>query len=101
MHFMTLLQQRLRFLTVLRKQQGNTNLQRVINTAQKIINCPLPTLSSIYKSQCLRREIIKDNTHPGFHHFNLLPQGHNSQDKQTQGQFLPKSRHHTQLKFCT
>ncbi len=52
-------------------------LQRVTNTAQKIIGCPLPPLSTIYNSRCLGRakSIIKDYTHPGFHLFNLLPSG--------------------------
>ena len=52
-------------------------LQRVTNTAQKIIGCPLPPLSTIYNSRCLGRakNIIMDYTHPGFHLFKLLPSG--------------------------
>ncbi|KAK0134730.1 hypothetical protein N1851_029619 [Merluccius polli] len=52
-------------------------LQRVANIAQKIIGCPLPSLSTIYNSRCLSRarNILKDTTHPGFHLFNLLPSG--------------------------
>ena len=30
-------------------------LQRVVNTDQKIIGCPLPTLEDLYSSRCLRR----------------------------------------------
>ena len=52
-------------------------LQRVTNTAQKIIGCPLSPISTIYNSRCLNRArtILKDSTHPGFHFFNLLPSG--------------------------
>ena len=52
-------------------------LQRVANVAQKIIGCPLPSLSTIYGSRCLSRArgILKDTTHPGYHLFNLLPSG--------------------------
>ena len=51
--------------------------QRVIKTAQRIIGCPLPSLSDIYNSRCLSRarNILKDSTHPGFHLFDLLPSG--------------------------
>ena len=49
-------------------------LQRVAKVAQKIIGCPLPSLSTIYGSSCLSRArgILKDTTHPGYHLFNLL-----------------------------
>ena len=52
-------------------------LQRVTNTAQKIIGNPLPSLTDIYNSRCLNRakSIIKDTTHPGSHLFKLLPSG--------------------------
>uniref|UniRef100_A0A8C5G818 Reverse transcriptase domain-containing protein n=2 Tax=Gouania willdenowi TaxID=441366 RepID=A0A8C5G818_GOUWI len=52
-------------------------LQRVIKTAQRIVGCPLPSLTDIYTSRCLNRahSIIKDSSHPGFHMFNLLPSG--------------------------
>ncbi|CAG5946904.1 unnamed protein product [Menidia menidia] len=52
-------------------------LQRVTNTAQKIIGCPQPSLTAIYNSRCLSRarNILRDATHPGFHLFNLLPSG--------------------------
>ena len=52
-------------------------LQRVASVAQKIIGCPLPSLSTIYGSSCLSRArgILKDTTHPGYHLFNLLPSG--------------------------
>ena len=52
-------------------------LQRVINTAQKIIGCPLPSLEDIYNMRCLRRahSILRDPSHPGHHLFELLPSG--------------------------
>ncbi|KAK5892697.1 hypothetical protein CesoFtcFv8_013051 [Champsocephalus esox] len=52
-------------------------LQRVINTAQRIIGCPLPSLEDITRSRCLRRtsSILKDSSHPARHLFDLLPSG--------------------------
>jgi len=52
-------------------------LQRVINTAQKIIGHPLPSLKDLYSTGCLRRarSILRDSTHPGHRVFQLLPSG--------------------------
>ncbi len=52
-------------------------IQRIINTAQRIIGCPLPTLKHLYNSRCLSRaqNIEKDHSHPGSHFFKLLPSG--------------------------
>ncbi len=52
-------------------------IQRIINTAQKIIGCPLPALKQLYNSRCLSRaqNIEKDHSHPGSHFFKLLPSG--------------------------
>lgn len=52
-------------------------LQRVINTAQKITGCPLPSLKDIFSSRCLGRaaNILKDPSHPGHNLFHLLPSG--------------------------
>ncbi len=46
-------------------------LQRVVNTAQKIIGCPLPSLEDRYSSYCLRKanNILRDPYHPGHTHF--------------------------------
>ncbi|KAI4887106.1 hypothetical protein NFI96_003143 [Prochilodus magdalenae] len=54
-----------------------TALQRVINTAQKIIGCPLPCLEDLFSSRCLNRaaNILKDRSHPGHHLFDLLASG--------------------------
>ena len=52
-------------------------LQREVNTAQRIIGHPLPSLDSIYNS-CYSnraRNIAQDSLHPGHHLFNLLPSG--------------------------
>ena len=39
----------------------------VINTAQKIVGCPLPSLEELHSSHCLKKaqNIIKDTHHPG------------------------------------
>ncbi len=52
-------------------------LQRVINTAQNVIGCPLLCLEDIYKTRCLRRahSITRDSSHPGHHLLELLPSG--------------------------
>ncbi len=52
-------------------------IQRIINTAQRIIGCPLPSLKNLYNSRCLSRaqNIEKDHSHPGSQLFNLLPSG--------------------------
>ncbi|KAJ7345575.1 hypothetical protein JRQ81_001525, partial [Phrynocephalus forsythii] len=50
-------------------------LQRVVNTAQNIMGCPLSPLDDIARDRCLRRarKIIRDDSHPGQHLFTLLP----------------------------
>jgi len=52
-------------------------VQRVINTAQKIIGCPLPSLENISISCCLRgtKAIVRDPSHPAYPLFDLLPSG--------------------------
>ncbi|XP_056157654.1 stonustoxin subunit beta-like [Lampris incognitus] len=52
-------------------------LQRVINTAQEIIGCPLPALEDISSSCCLGRakNILKYSSHPGHHLFDMMPSG--------------------------
>ncbi|XP_029922302.1 NLR family CARD domain-containing protein 3-like [Myripristis murdjan] len=52
-------------------------LQRVINSAQKIIGCTLPTLEELHSSRCLKKaqNIVKDTFHPGHNLFELLPSG--------------------------
>lgn len=44
---------------------------------RKIIGCLLPTLEDLYSSHCLRRanNILRDSTHPGHSHLELLPSG--------------------------
>lgn len=52
-------------------------IQQIINTVQRIIGCPLPSLKDLYNSHCLSRaqNIEKDHSHPGSHLFKLLPSG--------------------------
>uniref|UniRef100_A0A3B3BNL8 Reverse transcriptase domain-containing protein n=1 Tax=Oryzias melastigma TaxID=30732 RepID=A0A3B3BNL8_ORYME len=61
---------------------GSTSLdrkavQRVRNTAQRIIGCPLRPLATQSRSRCQKRTstILKDPTHPAHHLFDLLPSG--------------------------
>ena len=46
-------------------------LQRVVNSAQGIIGCPLPSLEELYATRCLKRatKIFMDPSHPGNEHF--------------------------------
>ena len=52
-------------------------LQQVVNSAQWIIGCRLPSLSTIYITRCMDRaaSIMKDSTHPAHGLFTLLPSG--------------------------
>ena len=52
-------------------------LQRVVNSAQKIIGCPLPSLTELYNSRCLKKanNILEDPSHPGHCHFQLMRSG--------------------------
>nr|XP_061796100.1 ileal sodium/bile acid cotransporter-like [Nerophis lumbriciformis] len=53
------------------------SLQKVINTAQKIIGCSLPSLEDIASSCYQKRanNIMKDRSHPGHPLCDLLPSG--------------------------
>ena len=52
-------------------------LQRVINSAQRIIGCPLTPLSDLANSRCLKKahSILEDPSHPGHCHFQLMRSG--------------------------
>ncbi len=52
-------------------------LQRVVRLAERISGSALPSLQVIYLKRCKSRaaKILKDSTHPGIHHFCLLPSG--------------------------
>ena len=79
------------------------NLQRVINTAQRITGSPLPSLEHIASKRCLRRAraITADPSHPGQHLFNLLEvQVPQQQDKQTKKQFLSLGHQVLELMTC-
>ena len=53
------------------------SLQRIIKTAQNIINQQLPTMDTIFNSRCLQKthNILKDSYHPANYLFELLPSG--------------------------
>ncbi len=50
------------------------DLQRVINTAQRIVGCPLLSSEEISSSRCLKRtrSILKDSRHPAHQLFDLM-----------------------------
>ncbi|XP_010773715.1 uncharacterized protein [Notothenia coriiceps] len=57
-------------------------LQRVFNTAQKVIGCSLPSLEELFSQRCLNRagKIVADSSHPGHFLFALLPSGDGQQE---------------------
>lgn len=52
-------------------------LQRIVNTARKIVGSPLPSLSDLYQPHftCRATSIAWDNFHPSHISLNLLPSG--------------------------
>jgi len=52
-------------------------LQRIVNTAERIIGASLPSLLDLYKTRLTRRalSIVSDPTHPSTCLFTLLPSG--------------------------
>ena len=52
-------------------------LQRIVNTAEKIIKAPLPSLQDIYTTRLTRKAltIVRDETHPAHNLISLLPSG--------------------------
>ncbi len=52
-------------------------LQRIVNTAGKIIGAPLPSLQDIYITRLTRKAtmIVRDASHPAHSLFSLLPSG--------------------------
>jgi hypothetical protein len=52
-------------------------LQRIANTATKIIGCEVPSIESIYESRALKKcqSIFRDPTHPANCLFRVLPSG--------------------------
>ncbi|KAL3048745.1 hypothetical protein OYC64_008258 [Pagothenia borchgrevinki] len=53
------------------------SLQRIVNSAQRIIGAPLPSLEDIYNTRLTRKalSIVGDSTHPSNSLFSLLPSG--------------------------
>ncbi|XP_061844152.2 uncharacterized protein [Nerophis lumbriciformis] len=68
-------------------------LQRVVNSPQKIIGCPLPSLEELYNSRCLKKaaNILKDPSHPGNSHFDRLPSGRRFRTMRTRTNKLKNS----------
>ncbi len=67
-------------------------VQRIVETADRIIGTQLPGIYTVHPSRCLHRShnIIKDRSHPAHHLFDLLPSGRRyGQNHQTGEQFLP------------
>ncbi|KAK1783967.1 hypothetical protein P4O66_004636, partial [Electrophorus voltai] len=52
-------------------------LQRIVRTAEKIIEVSLPSITNIYLTRCIRKatNIVKDPTNPSHELFTLLPSG--------------------------
>ena len=50
-------------------------LSSIIRSCEKIVNCDLPSLESIYIERTQRRtsKIMQDEHHPSFKYFNFLP----------------------------
>ena len=68
-------------------------LQRVVKTAQKISGTPLPEISTIFTTRCLRRvqNILQDCHHPAYHLLQLLPSGRRYRSLQARTSRLSKS----------
>ena len=58
-------------------QQDKLHLQRIVNTASKIIGRELPSIESLYHVRALRkiRNSVRDPSHPANHLFESLPSG--------------------------
>ncbi|KAF7656102.1 hypothetical protein LDENG_00046210 [Lucifuga dentata] len=56
---------------------SHKSLQKVVKTAQHIIDKRLPAIQDIFHQQCLWKvhSIIKDHSHPARRLFSLLPSG--------------------------
>ncbi len=73
-------------------------LQRVVNAAQKIVSCSLPSVEDLFSSRCLSRAAaLKDPSHPGHHLFELLPSGRCFRSIKSQtNRLLPESHSRTE-----
>uniref|UniRef100_A0A8C7Y9D2 Reverse transcriptase domain-containing protein n=1 Tax=Oryzias sinensis TaxID=183150 RepID=A0A8C7Y9D2_9TELE len=81
---------------------GNTTikekkmLQRVINTAGKIIGCNLPSMDTIYEQRCRRRvtKIIRDRHHPAPGLIQCVDSGHNLRRRRPESIHAHTTRFH-------
>ena len=57
--------------------EDRSRLQKVINAAEKIVGCRLPSLDSLYTQRATRRvnKIVADTSHPAHSLFDTLPSG--------------------------
>lgn len=57
--------------------KDQAKLQRMIQSAERVIGTPLPSLKSLHDTRALRRarKIMADPSHPGHGLFTLLPSG--------------------------
>ena len=65
-------------------------VQRVLNTAQKIIISPLPSLENIFTS-CCPKAITGDPSHPAYPLFDLLPSGRRYRSTKSHTSWLTNS----------
>ena len=80
--------------------EDRNSAQRVINTVQRIIRCPLVSLDDLSRSCWLRktRTITRDPSHPAYHLFDQLPSGWRFRSIKSHTSRLTNSFFHTE---CT
>ena len=82
-------------------EKNRKTLQRVVNTAKKIIGVPLPSLQDIYTARLTRKAlmIIKDTSHPAHKLFSLLPSGKRYRRLRSRTTRLASSTMHQAIKI--
>ena len=65
--------------------KDKSRLQRIMHTAEKVIDCNLPTLEDLHTSRSLRRarKIVADSSHPGHSMFQSFSSGRRLQSIRT------------------
>ena len=79
-------------------QEERAKLERVVKSASRIIGTDLPSLESLYEQRLKKKtkKILKDQSHPANHLFDLLPSGKRFRSLKTRTErfknsFYPKS----------
>ena len=82
-------------------EQNRKALQRIINTAEKIIGAPLPSLQDIYTTRLTRKALMitKDISHPAHKLFSLLPSGKRYRCLRSRTTRLAKSSIHQAIRL--